>query len=157
MYFNNIKKLSSNFYVCSPYDYSNFGLYDVEYFYIINRFNSTNFKLYEVVELENGKKYVYGRNLLDNKMFRIIIPKIKKIYVSEDKYNWYKVYTWKTKKGIRKYVTSYDLYNRNEHRYYHIGDINKYGHKLIRISSERFYSHSYEKLKYVGLNIYKNI
>lgn len=152
--YRHLIRLEDNFYVCNrnDYDYS-LGLYDVELFYIINRICSYKFVIYEIIKLSNGKKIVYLRRYDDNMMFKIIIPKLKKIYIDVDRFNWKNVYLWKTRKGNRRVVTDYTLYNRNYKRYYKVGDINKYGHKLIKISEEQFYYDTKKELYQVGLNV----
>jgi len=153
MYYRTLRKHSGNLYVCSPYGLTRDGLTEVENFYISIRIKSDKFKIYEVIELENGKKYVYLRELKSNKVYRIVIPKVKKIYEKKNFYCWKRVYYWKTKKGILKKYTSYVLYNRNAHRYYRLNDVNKYGHVLKKITEEALFEDTRDVLKYVGLNV----
>lgn len=152
--YSHLNRFKNDFYVCSVKKYDNsLGLYDIEKFYIVNRICSFDFIVYEVVVLDNDKKIVYLRRYDDDMMFKIIIPKLKKIYIDKDIYYYQNVYYWKSKKGIRKVITSDTLYNRHMKRFYKVGDINKYGHKLIKISYEGFYRDTIKELYQVGLNV----
>lgn len=127
------------------------SFYKIEYLYLVNKVKTDKFKIYEIEYLDNGSKVVYLR-LLDSDLLRKVkIPKLDLYYEKEDVYCYKNVYIWKTKKGIKKIYTFNKLFNRHEHRYYRVGDINKYGHILEKITSEEVYLRSYKCLKNVGL------
>ena len=127
------------------------SFYKIEYLYLVKKLKTKNFKIYEVEYLKDDSKVVYVRLLGSDLLRKVRIPKLDIFYKEVDVYSYKKVYIWKSKKGIRKVYTREKLYNRHEHRYYQVSDINKYGHVLTRITSEKVYSHSYSCIDSVGL------
>lgn len=127
------------------------SFYKIEYLYLVNKIRTDNFKIYDIDYLNDNSKIVYVRLLGSNLLRKVKIPKLDFFYKEVDVYSYKKVYIWKTKKGFRKVYTRDKLLNRHEHRYYQVGDVNKYGHVLTRITSEKVYSHSYKTKDSVGL------
>ena len=129
------------------------SFYKIEYLYLVNKLKTNNFKIYDIDYLEDNSKIVYLRLKDTNALKKVKIPKLKEIYDYEDIYTTKRVYIWKTKKGIRKVYTLDKLVNRLEHRYYRVGDINKYGHELVRITSEDVFVHRRKYCSAVSLKI----
>lgn len=127
------------------------SFYKIEYLYLKEKLHSNKFIIYDIDYLKDSSKIVYVRLLGSNQLKKIKIPKLDFYYEDKDIYRYKRVYIWKTKSGYRKVYTFDKLVNRNEHRYYEIGDINKYGHKLIKITEESVYSHTYKSKCAVGL------
>lgn len=129
------------------------SFYKIEYLFLLNRLGTDNFKIYDIDYLDDSSKIVYIRLLDSNSLKKIRIPKLKYYYDYEDVYQNKRVYIWKTKNGIKKVYTFYKLLNRNEHRYYQVGDINKYGHILVKITNERVFLYNRKYCSAVGLKI----
>ena len=160
------KRVASNYYV-EPYDYrSRFHgdlgsnhqyiisrcLYDIEKAYLYNKIGTDDITIFHLDYLDDKSKLVYYKLNGYYKFGVVNIPRLDYIRFSKLSSHYYYVYHWKKPSGeLISRVVSNKLYSRNHHRYYVVGDFNKYGHQLIKISTERFVDGSYSYDKYVGL------
>ena len=163
--FNNIEFVDFN-YLKEKYSYRIFkfsipdftddiiyrSLYKIELLFIFDRLKTKNFKIVDIEYLKDNSKNIFVRLVGSEQFKKVHIPPLDIFYEKEEVFCYKNVYHWQTKKGIRKFVSDNDLYNYNEKRKYKIGDVNKYGHILKRITRERFYVNSFNRKSMVGLN-----
>ncbi len=110
-------------------------LYDIEINYLESKIDYKDYRIYDVIKLDSGIKYVYVKDN-DSLCFDVVvIPKLDIVYTIKKHFQNKILYLWKDKNGklIRRYSLG-RIYNRNNHRYYEVGDYNLYGWKIIKIS-----------------------
>ena len=122
--------------------------------YLVNKFKTEDFIIYDIFYNNDGSKEILLRLLNDHKCVNVLIPPLIKSYSVKQNYVFKFCYLWKRPDGsVREFLSYHLIYNRNEHRNYVVGDVNKFGHELIKIYQRKFLISESKVCDYVGINL----